>query len=65
VRLFVFARKAMGASCTRHSLRPLFEEGNKLQSSDAKSRREDANVWQFVVASEGSWAPRNGDLVAV
>jgi hypothetical protein len=28
VRLFCFARKAVGASCTRHSLRPLIDEGH-------------------------------------
>ena len=36
VRLFCFARKAVGASCTRHSLRPLFFEGQRYsQNPDA------------------------------
>src|ERR1700759_399507 len=49
-RLFCFARKAVGAACTRHSLRPLSSEGaTKTQSSDAKSRRGDAEACGFVI----------------
>src|ERR1700759_1888042 len=35
VRLFRFARKAVGAACTRDSLRPLISEGHRFQSPDA------------------------------
>jgi hypothetical protein len=54
VRLFCCARKAVGAACTRHSLRPLFSEGAAFDASlGRKSRRGNAEAWlPFVVPDE-------------
>jgi hypothetical protein len=50
VRLFCFARKAVGAACTRHSLRPPLSEGENDTRLGRKSRRENAKTCSFVVA---------------
>ncbi len=47
VRLFRFAREAVGAACTRHSLRPLLSEGHRI----AKPGREIAPRECFFTAS--------------
>jgi hypothetical protein len=39
VRLFCFARKAVGAACTRHSLPPLFFQGVTTGKARTNSRR--------------------------
>jgi hypothetical protein len=39
-----FAREAMGAACTRHSLRPLLERGTLVQDPDALASREDGRL---------------------
>src|ERR1700759_5206715 len=41
---FSLARVAVGASCTRHSLRPLFEEGHRIARLGRKARRGDENA---------------------
>src|SRR5689334_582311 len=50
VRLFCFARKAVGAACTRHSLRPPLSEGENDTRLGRKSRRGNAKTCSFVVA---------------
>jgi hypothetical protein len=51
---FCFARKAMGAACTRHSLRPLFSRGTRFsQNSDANRA---AGMLTLVIATKGGLA---------
>jgi hypothetical protein len=44
VCFFVFAREAMGATCIRHSLRPLISEGQCLARLGRFLCRENAGV---------------------
>jgi len=43
--LFHFAREAAGASCTRHSLRPLSSEDGTIPAKLARTRGEIAKAW--------------------
>src|SRR5581483_9586146 len=42
--VFCFARVAVGAACTRHSLRPLFSEGHRIAKLGRRSRRGNASA---------------------
>src|SRR5271154_4757678 len=44
---FTFAREAMGAARTRHSLRPLLSEGHGSSTARAHARRENDNAHQL------------------
>src|SRR6266446_2995774 len=43
--LFLFAREAAGASCARHSLRPLFSGWANIRKTSGASRRENADAY--------------------
>jgi hypothetical protein len=50
--LFYFAREAAGASSARHSLRPLFTQGEPFTHNSGASRRGIANLHLDVIACD-------------
>ena len=51
VCLFYFACEAAGASCARHSLRPLIEEGGTSEQNSREMRGEIAKLCQRMTAA--------------
>ena len=45
VCLFFITHEAAGASCARHSLRPLFSGGANIRKTSGASRRENADLY--------------------
>ena len=53
-----FCTRAMGASGTRRSLRPLIFMGVKINANPGESRRGNAEVCSFVIASAATCPPQ-------